>query len=298
MTALNKKVIKNIIEPFVQKTYDVSTKEWSELELSMRKMFRWRYIKNILNPFYNEKKVEIVKSSYELNWAVTEMPKVCREPATHYTWNDSYYYMSSFAEKKFHMYLLQQQLTSLGAKKILEVGSGNGVMAIASALGVEDAEVFGIELTDTGVEKANYILQNNDELQKIKDFVPFDVKNDELKVSFESRNACSLPYDDETFDVVYTSLALEQMNSVIEQVLSEIFRVSKKHVVFIEPFSDFNQTKLQKYYTRSRNYFSHTVEDMKKYGFEPVEVISDFPVKMTRGAGLLLAKKISNEKAL
>ena len=46
-----------------------------------------------------------------------------------------------------------------------------------------------------------------------------------------------MPFEDGAVDMVYTSLALEQMDLIIDDVLSEIQRVSMKWALLYEAFS-------------------------------------------------------------
>ena len=58
------------------------------------------------------------------------------------------------------------------------------------------------------------------------------------KITFMQGNAAELPFPDRSFDLVYTVHALEQMDEIAPKALSEIARVAKKRVIFIEPFRD------------------------------------------------------------
>jgi SAM-dependent methyltransferase len=108
-------------------------------------------------------------------------------------------------------------------------------------------------------------------------------------VGFSQGNAADLPYEDASFDLVMTSLALEQMNQVRHEALKELARVARKWVVMLEPFRDFNLTPERAYYTRSRDYLSTAIADLPKYGLMPLRVFDDFPSKVNRGAGFVLA---------
>ena len=65
-------------------------------------------------------------------------------------------------------------------------------------------------------------------------------------VEFRQGNAAALPYPDRSFDVVYTILAVEQMESIREQAMREIVRVARSHVVMIEPLMDSNRDPLRR----------------------------------------------------
>jgi hypothetical protein len=68
--------------------------------------------------------------------------------------------------------------------------------------------------------------------------------------------------------------------------------VANKWVALIEPFVDFNRDRLRRACTRSKGFFSLSVHELKRFGLEPVFVFDDMPQKITRGAGLVLARKL------
>ena len=89
-----------------------------------------------------------------------------------------------------------------------------------------------------------------------------------------------------------TSLALEQMNHIRRQALTELARVACRWVVMLEPFADFNRTPERRLHTRAHDYLAATVADLPKYGLRPMHVFDDFPSKITRGVGLVIAQPV------
>jgi hypothetical protein len=83
------------------------------------------------------------------------------------------------------------------------------------------------------------------------------------------------------------------MNEVRRAALRELARVARKWVVMLEPFRDFNTTPERMYYTRSRDYLSAAVQDLESHGLRPVQVFADFPSKVTRGVGLVVAEPLA-----
>jgi ubiquinone/menaquinone biosynthesis C-methylase UbiE len=99
-------------------------------------------------------------------------------------------------------------------------------------------------------------------------------------------------WGDETFDMVFTRLAIEQMEQIRECALSESHRVVKSHVVFVEPFKDFNLDPLQSLVTHAKNYISLNVSDLRKYGFDPIFQFADWPHKIKNGKGMIVCRKV------
>jgi len=105
-------------------------------------------------------------------------------------------------------------------KSILEVGVGEltSLEAIYHQFG-PDLDCYGIDLS------FNRIYHGLIEYKKRHKRIPKVAKAD----------ATLLPFPDNSFDLVYTRHTLEQMPTVFEKALDEIFRVAKKNVVLFEP---------------------------------------------------------------
>ncbi len=92
-------------------------------------------------------------------------------------------------------------------KKVLDVGSGNGY--ILSRYAEHGADVFGVDITPTGVDlcRKRFALSN-------------------LKGDFRVANAEELPFPDNTFDAV-CSMGVLHHTETPEKAIQEIFRVMK-----------------------------------------------------------------------
>ncbi len=58
----------------------------------------------------------------------------------------------------------------------------------------------------------------------------------QMPVTAVQADATAIPFPDNSFDLVVSSHALEQMPVIYENAISEMVRVSRKHVVLFEPF--------------------------------------------------------------
>ena len=63
-------------------------------------------------------------------------------------------------------------------------------------------------------------------------------------------------------------------------------RVSKKAVLMVEPFADFNREGNRPLAIRAKNYFSLSTQDVQKYGLELKAVFGNWPQKISEGIGL------------
>jgi len=160
------------------------------------------------------------------------------------------------------------------------------------AVGHPRIRFTGVELTEAGVQAAQRMQSQAALTPAVLASLPFQVADADAfrAVEFRQGNAAALPYADGSFDVAMTSLALEQMNEVKRQAFRELARVARQRILMLEPFRDFNTTPERVYYTRSRDYLSAAVDDLQQYGLRPVQVFEDFPSKVNRGVGLVVAE--------
>ena len=202
--------------------------------------------------------------------------------------------MRGFGEKRVHLLVLQNALAALAPSRVLEVGSGNGFMSMMLSAAFPKVEFTGVELTAEGVAAASELQREERLPSALAAFAPYALV-DVLafkRVTFQQGDASALPFPDKSFDVVFTSLALEQMNRVLAAALCEIRRVARRHVLMLEPFRDFNQLPEQRYYTQARDYLGIAVRDLTRHGLRATHVFSDFPAKIHRGAGLVIAEPV------
>ena len=84
--------------------------------------------------------------------------------------------------------------------------------------------------------------------------------------------ARNLPYDDDSFDVSYTNLVLEQIPDEDDhvKVLMEMKRVTRGICCFLEPWAD-AQNLLTFRYLVDVHYFRQKSRMLEKLGFKDVE---------------------------
>ena len=124
-----------------------------------------------------------------------------------------YYDLLTFTEKsKFRRNQIALMDIHKG-EKVLEVGCGTGVLSILSKIAVgESGEVEGIDISPKMISKAR---------QK--------VKKANLKISFHVASVNELPYPDNYFDLVISSMMFHHLPvEVKKEGLEEIYRVLKE----------------------------------------------------------------------
>ena len=110
--------------------------------------------------------------------------------------------------------------------KVLDVGTGTGLLAIGFAARIPGVEVIGLDLSDAALEVARDNVRESDE---------------PLRVSFETGNAEDMPFKDQEFDLVISSNTLRLVKNPLK-MFNEIQRVLKPDGRFL--ISDFRRSWL------------------------------------------------------
>lgn len=125
---------------------------------------------------------------------------------------------------------------SLRAERVLEVGcsTGNDLRAFP-----EDFTVEGIDISEYALEKARKSLPS---------------------FRFLVGSITNLPFEDSTFDLVFTHRVLNFLDdSEIQKGMKELFRVSRKYILNCELFGE--ESKIHNLdNSRYRNIFSHWLD--------------------------------------
>ena len=184
-------------------------------------------------------------------------------------------------------------MEELRPKRILEVGCGNGINLLLLSGRFPDVEMAGLELTQAGYNSAVGFQSEERLLENLRDYAPAPIVDDTAfrRVKFHNASAADMPFEDNAFDLVYTVLSVEQMEAIRHQALGEIARVCGGHAFFFEPFLDVNQDKLAYRYAYGRDYFMGRIDEMPRYGLEPLWASEDFPQKYSNKAAAVLCRK-------
>jgi SAM-dependent methyltransferase len=119
--------------------------------------------------------------------------------------------------------------------KFIDIGSGNGVLAVTLAQKHENIEVTGIDYWGADWEYSKSVCENNAQIVKV-----------EKRVHFQKGDAALLDFSDSTFDGAISNLTFHEVKSVPDKklVLREALRVVKAggNFSFVDYFFD------EKYY--------------------------------------------------
>ena len=202
-------------------------------------------------------------------------------------------FATASAGARARLLTLMRAVAWLRPRTVLEVGAGNGVNALILACRFPDLRVTTVELTEGGVAvtraaQAEATLPTV--LQRFSPEALVDVRA-HRRVDVRQGSAAALPLADGAVDLVYSSLALEQMEQVRDAALHEIARVTAGHAGLLEPFADCNNRGLRRAYRLARQHFGGRVADLPAYGLDPVLVTDDLPGEIWLQPCLVVARK-------
>lgn len=207
----------------------------------------------------------------------------------------------SIDHRAFFMEHFSHILSSLRPESVLEMGSGNGFNLLALAVMHPEIKTFrGVELTDAGVATFQMFLKN----PPVEDLVYVTGHSEAVvrerlsgrDIRCVKGDMLKLPFPENTFSLVFTCWALEQIPDEYPTAFAEAHRVSKRHAVFFEAFYEAQENIFQLLHLKNLDYFHAPIHDVKKTGFEILsfEPMALSKIKFTTGA-LLAEKRSSTE---
>jgi len=103
-----------------------------------------------------------------------------------------------------------------GEGKVLDIGCGSGALAIQIAKRYPHAQVIGIDSWGAAWESSQRLCEENARHEGVSE-----------RVSFERADAASLPFDDESFDLVTSNLVFHEVRRVRDKtkLIREALRV-------------------------------------------------------------------------
>lgn len=137
--------------------------------------------------------------------------------------------------------LVIRNLNANGAGKIVDIGSGNGVLAVKLAQQNKDAEITGVDYWGEDWEYSKSVCEKNAQLIGVND-----------RVHFQKGDAAKLDFADDAFDGATSNLTFHEVQSVTDKrlVLQEALRVVKPSgdFSFIDYFYE------EKYYGKKEDF--------------------------------------------
>lgn len=159
---------------------------------------------------------EIIKKSYDIQTGI-ELNQVKNGKLTNHI-------------TKYSELLSLEIKTHINPKSILEAGVGDGITLVEIAKYFKNTKLYGFDISPNRVKLAKKWLFEN----KIK------------RVKLKIGNLLDIPYPANSFDVVYTSHAMEPNGGSEEIILKELHRVAKKYIFLLEPGYEFAKKEYQR----------------------------------------------------
>jgi release factor glutamine methyltransferase len=179
---------------------------------------------------------------------------------------------------------LVQRAISISPKTVLDLGTGSGCIAISTALGLKNAKVFAIDISENALETAK---RNNENLKANVNIQKANILN------FES------PFGNQKFDLIVSNPPYVKENEMPEMrsnVLNfephlALFVSNDDPLVFYKKIAEIGQNYLEDeghILVEINSYLGQeSCEVFKKAGYSKVELILDFFEKDR----MVLAKK-------
>ncbi|MEQ9643315.1 MAG: class I SAM-dependent methyltransferase [Alphaproteobacteria bacterium] len=266
---------------------------WRTLERKLARNWKIARLRRALGVARRSRDVDYVQGRYENLWSQDDLRSDQDQKLSPILWGERRMMVRPRALKRLYLRLVLGLLRDRRPGTVLEVGCGNGRNLFALAAMYPDPRYTGIELSEAGVAAARGFQAEPTVGEAIARHAPAPLADPAAhrKITFMQGNAAALPFEDASFDVAVTILALEQMEAVRDQALAELARVASDLVVMIEPWRDLNQTGFRRDRIISHGYFSASVADLGRFGLEPVHVDLTLPSKLQMGVALVVAKR-------
>jgi SAM-dependent methyltransferase len=291
------KDIERLIEPYVTEKFCADDPVWLKLVEDNAKQQRRRRLRRQLLGWISKfrRTQRGIQAAYSLMWAdVSFDEQLERESGSAlYVWRGQGMRARTIGYKRVHLLFFIQLLKRLRPVSVLEVGCGNGLNLLVLSSCFPDIKFSGVELTAGGVRALAATRVRGSLPPSIEAFSPVPVSDTHAcqRIAAVQGNAAALPFSDRSFDLVITSLALEQMEEVRTKALLEIARVARVHTAMLEPFHEWNEAGSRRDYIFANDYFTGRIADLHLLGLEPMYVRADMPAKLTFQPGIVVCRQ-------
>lgn len=265
--------------------------KWTLLKAAFHKIIRRIFHKNTIDG-----QQEILKS-YDAQWKKKAfsryLPRISQDGAP-WVCGNLKWTISNEGGAAIRLIYLEEALQHLKPASVLEVGAGNGINLLMLASRFPETQFFGVEPTTGGFQTAKSVIDAGQLPEQLLQFAPFPL-NDlsaPARIRITQESSQKLSFDTASVDVVVTSLALEQMELIRHEALTEIARVAKEWVVMLEPFREVNSTGIRKAYVSTYGYFQGSIAELENYGLKVEKIYFDMPHKSILGTALVVARRI------
>lgn len=241
------------------------------------------------------RQAEKIKAEYQVAWSrgyeAYDLARGCRKPEP-WHFRGKRMILDRAGVARMRSIMLAAVIRQIKPRRVLEVGCGNGINLLQLAGAFPEVSFSGLELTDAGHQVATGLQKAGALPEALAGYAPEAQKDPTAfqRINFVQGNAGQLPFEAKSFDLVFTVLALEQMESLRQQALAEIARVSSRYFLGLEPFAEANASFWLRLHVNARGYFKGAVAELPAHGFEPVWASMDYPQELQLGSAFVLSK--------
>lgn len=297
---LDAAAVERALAPFLIRRMPVADPEWRRRLRELRRQTLRQSARSAVRKLLTRRRRDqaAVKAEYDKGWPGQPVhlrydAKAVAGRGSPWVWRDHGYLISGKGGARVRLLYLMRTLAWLKPASVLEVGFGNGINLMLLSARFPDIRFAGVELSRGGFEEARRIQQAGSLPEVIRAFAPEPLADLAAfgRVELRQGTAAALPFADGCFDLVYTSLALEQMEAIRPTALAELARVARRHVVMLEPFREFNRALVPALYVWSREYFRGAVAELAGYGLTPALCLPDMPAEVWLRPALVVCEK-------
>jgi SAM-dependent methyltransferase len=268
--------------PFIRYEGPATDARWRR-RVRQRDLQTWRQL--LRRPFRRRGQREI-EQEYDTAWSEKsplqwyDVDDV-RGGGSPWEWAGQGLLMGNAGGARVRLLYLMRTMAWLRPRTVLEIGFGNGINLLTLACRFPEIAFAGVELTEGGLNQAASIGKTSTFPNVLARFSPEPLVDlcAHTRVDLRRGTAAALPFGDGHFDLVFSSLALEQMEEIRPQALAEAARVARVHVVMLEPFAEYNASGLRRRYVAAWNYFRGAVAELPRFGLQPILRLADMPAE-------------------
>jgi SAM-dependent methyltransferase len=296
---VDRTAVERLFGDFVARSPAADDPEWNEDMRRRRRKILKRALRRILLGWLPDTKrtEQIVREEYTGAWQSIDFATYAtgapRDDYTPWEWDGKRLLASDVGATRVRQLLLIRVIERLQPRRVLEVGCGNGINLVLLACRFPDIEFSGVELTEAGHRAATEFQRRPALPEPLQRYAPEPLADPAgfRRISFLQGNAMALPFADGAFDLVYSTLALEQMEQIRDRALAEMARVTRRHTLMVEPFADVNRSLWPRLNVLRRNYFRGAIADLPRHGLRPLAASRDFPQEAFLKVCAVLAEK-------